>query len=174
MSGITATQIATNRNAPIWSSAINLYSTGLEGGSNLTLGQLVIAVSLRSAAAYEEQSVNKMNTMTAGSTKLDKAADWLEKIANGLSDSEWASAKAFGTNVLGIENSTLPSDLQSYDKRMQAATAFKAKMDALAQTQQQEMIDLQTLVNRRDVAYSTSSNIVRALGTSQIGNANNF
>ena len=36
------------------------------------------------------------------------------------------------------------------------------------------MIDLQTMVNRRDVAYSTSSNVVRALGTSQSGNAQNF
>ena len=171
---IEISQIATNRNAPIGYEAINLYSTGAEDGSNLTLGQLVIAISVRSAAAYEAQSVIKMNMMTAGSTKLDTAAKWLEKIADGLSDSEWASAKAFGTNVLGIENSTLPSDLQSYDKRMQAATAFKAKMDALAQTQQQEMIDLQTLVNRRDVAYTTSSNIVRALGTSQSADAANF
>jgi hypothetical protein len=169
---IEISQIATNRNAPIGYEAINLYSTGAEGGSNLTLGQLVIAVSVRSAAVYEAQSVIKMNMMTAGSTKLDTAAKWLEKIADGSAD--WAAAKSFGTNVLGIENSTLPSDLQSYDKRMQAATAFKAKMDALAQTQQQEMIDLQTLVNRRDVAYSTSSNIVRALGTSQSADAANF
>ena len=36
------------------------------------------------------------------------------------------------------------------------------------------MIDLQTLVNRRDVAFSASSNIVRALGTSQSNGAANF
>ena len=51
---------------------------------------------------------------------------------------------------------------------------MKAKVDALAQSQQQDMIDLQTLVNRRDVAFSTSSNIVRAFGTSARDNAANF
>ena len=34
--------------------------------------------------------------------------------------------------------------------------------------------DLQTLVNRRDVAYSASSNIIRALGASMDNDANNF
>ena len=42
--------IATNRYAPQGSEAIKLFSNGLEGGSQLTLGQLVIAVSIRSAA----------------------------------------------------------------------------------------------------------------------------
>ena len=36
------------------------------------------------------------------------------------------------------------------------------------------MIDLQTLVNRRDVAYSTSSNIVRTIGTSMSKDSANF
>ena len=40
--------------------------------------------------------------------------------------------------------------------------------------EQEEMIDLQTIVNRRDVAFSTSSNVVRALGTSSMDNAQNF
>ena len=169
---IAATSVATNRYAPAGADAINLYSTGAESGSRLTLGQLAIAVSVRAAAAYEAESVIKMNTMTGGSSKLDQAAEWLEKIAGGTA--EWPTAKAFATGTLGIDASALPNDLDSYDKRMQAASAFKTKMDALAQTQQQEMIDLQTLVNRRDVAYSTSSNIVRALGTSQSGNAANI
>ena len=57
---------------------------------------------------------------------------------------------------------------------MTVVTAMKAKIDAMVQQQQQDMIDLQTLVNRRDVAYSASSNIVRALGTSMDNDANNF
>ena len=36
--------IATNRYAPSGSEAINLYSTGVEGGSGLTLGQLASAL----------------------------------------------------------------------------------------------------------------------------------
>ena len=73
-----------------------------------------------------------------------------------------------------IPESELPNNLSSYDKRIQAANALKARMDALAQDQQEDMIDLQTLVNRRDSAYSTASNVVRALATSSMDDAKNF
>ena len=167
---IETIQIATNRYAPEGSEAISMYDTGASGA--LTLGQLVQAVCIRTAAAYEAQSVVKMNRMSEGSANLDAAAAWLSQIVAGTAD--WGAAKAFLTGTLGIEGSALPADLTSYDRRMQAATALKAKLDALVQDQQEQMIDLQTMVNRRDVAYSTSSNVVRALGTSQSGNAQNF
>ena len=165
-------QISTNRYAPNGSNAVNLYSTGVEGGSGLTLAKLSIAVCLTAAAAYEGQSVVKMNTMTAGSVKLDAAADWLAKVADGTAD--WSQAKAFATGELGIEEKELPDGIDTYAKRMAAATAFKKQMDVLVQQQQRDVVDLQTMVNRRDVAYSTSSNIVNALGHSQESNAANF
>ena len=171
---IETTSIAVNRYAPEGSNSINLYSTGADGGGDLTLGQLAIAVSIRSAAAFEAQSVVKMNETTRGSQTLSTAAQWLEGIMDGSAETDWAAAKAFAVDELGVEDSALPADIESYDKRMQAASAMKAKMDILTQSQQQAMIDLQTLVNRRDVAYSTSSNIVRALGTSLSGNAENL
>ena len=167
---ISIEQIATNRYAPSGAEAISLYSNG--AADALTLGQLVISVCLRSAAAYEAESVVKMNTMTAGSVKLDAASGWMEKIAAGTAD--WSAAKAYLTGTLGIEESTLPDGIDTYDKRMAAVAALKDKVDALAQQQQRDMIDLQTLVNRRDVAHSTSSNVVRSLGTSQSADAANF
>ena len=165
-------QIATNRYAPSGSEAINLYSNGLEGGSGLTLGQLMISVCLGSAAAYEGQSVVKMNALTSGAAKLDGAAQWMEKIASGSAN--WNDAKAYLTGTLGIDASTLPDAIDTYDKRMAAVKAVKEKVDALTQQQQRDMFDLQTLVNRRDVSYSTSSNIVRTLGASQEADAANF
>ena len=132
----------------------------------------VLSLCLTAAAACEGQSVVKMNTMTSGSVKLDAAAWWLAKVADGTAD--WAQAKAFATGELGIAESELPDAIDTYAKRMAAATAFKNKMDVLVQQQQRDVVDLQTMVNRRDVAYSTSSNIVNALGTSQDGNAANF
>ena len=167
---IETIQIATNRYAPEGSEAISMYDTGASGA--LTLGQLVQAVCIRTAAAYEAQSVIKMNRMSEGSANLDAAAAWLPQIVAGTAD--WGAAKAFLTGTLGIEGSALPEDLSSYDRRMQAASALKNAMDARVQDQQEQMIDLQTMVNRRDVAYSTSSNVVRALATSQSGNAQNF
>ena len=168
---IEATRVATNVNAPEESSAINLYSTGLEGGSGLTIGQLVIAVSLRAAAAYESQSVLKMNRMTRDSEILEAAAGYMQDVAEGSGN--WNKIKAFCQESLGI-TSDLPDNIDTYEKRMTAINAMKAKVDALTQSQQTDMIDLQTLVNRRDVAYSTSSNIVRALSRSMSGNAANF
>ena len=163
--------ISVNRNAPRGADAVKLYSNGMEGGDHLTIGQLARAVSMRAAAAYESQSVLKMNRMAGGSDKLAKSAEYLEEIMDGSDD--WAEIKSYMQNTLGITDE-LPADLDTYNKRMTAVQSLKAKMDALAQTQQTEMVDLQTLVNRRDVAFSTSSNVVRALGTSMSGNAANI
>ena len=168
---IEAVKIATNRNAPAGAQSINLYSTGLDGGENLTIGQLAIAVSMHSAAVYEAQSVLKMNRMTADSDKLAQSAIYMQTISDGSTD--WAQAKAYMQDTLGITE-TLPDNIDSYANRMTAIAALKAKVDAMTQSQQEDMIDMQTLVNRRDVAFSSSSNIVRALGSSQSGNAQNF
>ena len=164
--------VSTNRYAPAGSDAVNLYSTGAEGGSGLTLGQLAIAVCVHAAAVYEAQSVLKMNTMTAQSVTLDAAAGWLAKIADGSAD--WAQAKAFATGELGIAESELPDAVDTYAKRMAAAAAFKGKIDTLVQQQQRDIVDIQTMVNRRDVAYTTSSNIVKTLGASMSGEAQNI
>ena len=175
---IESIQIATNRYAPAGSDPILMYDTGASGP--LTIGQLVQAVCIRTAAVVEAQSVTKMNSMTAGSLQLETAAGYLSQIVQGTAD--WTAAKAYLTGTLGIPASDLPDRIDeydgqttcAYDRRIQAANALKAKMDALTQSQQEEMIDLQTLVNRRDNAYSTSSNVVRALGTSASDNAANF
>jgi hypothetical protein len=164
-------QIATNRYAPEGSDAINMYSNGLEGGDHLTIGQLAIAVSMRAAAEYEAQSVIKMNRMTNGSEKLSTCSRYMEEVADGTA--KWAEVKAYLTNVLGITEG-LPDGIDTYAKRMTVIALIKAKVDAMTQVQQEEMIDLQTLVNRRDVAFSASSNIVRTLGTSMNGNAGNY
>ena len=163
-------QIATNRYAPQGADAISLYSNGSAEG--LTLAQLAISVCLQAASAYEGQSVVKMNILTKGAVKLDGAAQWMEKIANGSAD--WSQAKAYITSELGISDAALPDAINTYDKRMAAVKAVKEKIDALTQQQQRDMIDMQTLVNRRDVAYSTSSNVVRTLGASQEADAANF
>lgn len=170
MASIDIIQIGVNRYAPAGSEDVNLYAT--PASTPLTIGQLVQAVCIHAAAALEVQSVLKMNTMNSGTVTLDEAAGWLEKIVNGTAD--WTEAKQFLVGTMGISESVLPADLTSYDRRMQAAAALKEKMDALTQTQQQDMVDLQSIVNRRDVAHSTAANVVRALANSASANAANF
>lgn len=164
-------QISANRYAPQGSEQVYLYANGLEGGQHLTLGQIVIAVSMRSAAEYEAQSVVKMNRMAGGADQLGKVAEFIKTISEGQGD--WPTIKAYCQAELGITDE-LPDAIDTYAKRMAAIAALKTKANALTQQQQTDMIDMQTLVNRRDVAFSASSNIVRALGSSQSGNAANF
>ena len=169
---ITVETISANRYAPRGSEAVNLYSNGTEDGSHLTIGQLVIAVAMKSAAAYEAQSVTKMNTMTAGSDLLDQAAKCMDDIVNGNGD--WSVMKPFLVAKLGIAAGTLPDNVDTYTKRLEAIGQLKAKVDELAKSQQQDMVDMQSLVNRRDTAYSASSNMVRSLGKAMNDAAGNF
>ena len=163
---IELNQIATNRYAPTGSQAINLYSTG--AADNLTLGQLVSAVCIRTAGALEEQSVNKMNMMSVGTEKLEKASVYMQEIAEERM-SDWATAKSYLTNTIGVTG--LPDDLSTYEKRMQAVNAIKEKLEAMTQQAQEDMIDLQTIINRRDMTYNTSSNVIKAMGNSKNNSA---
>lgn len=163
---IEANQIAVNRYAPEGNQAINLYAT--ETARDLTLGQLVAAVCIRTAGALEEQSVNKMNIMSIGTERLETAADYMQQIAEE-SMSDWATAKAYLSDTIGVEG--LPDDLSSYEKRMQAVDAIKERLETLTQQAQEDMIDMQTLINRRDMTFNTSSNIVKAIGNSKLNAA---
>ena len=173
---IETVQIATNRYAPDGANAISLYSDELAQG--LTLTQLVQQVCIRAAAAYEAQSVAKMNAMAGDSQRLSEAADVLEGIVTGKIN--WSEARTFLVNRMGIPVSALPSSIVDdngnpyYPSQIQAATALQEKINVLAQTQQEDMIDLQTMVNKRDVAYSTSSGVVRTMGQSMSQDAQNF
>lgn len=163
---IETSQISINRYAPEGSQAINLYST--ETAGDLTLSQLVAAVCIRAAGALEEQSVNKMNMMSIGTEQLDKASVYMQQIAEGTM-SDWAAAKAYLSNTVGVMG--LPEDLSSYERRMQAVDAIKERLDVLTQQAQEDMIDMQTLINRRDMTFNTSSNIVKAIGNSKVNTA---
>ena len=159
---IETSQIAVNRHAPGQSQAINLYSTETAGG--LTLAQLIAAVCIRTAGALEEQSVNKMNMMSVGTAMLEKASDIMQQIA-GETLADWGAAKAYLSGTAGVAG--LPDDLGTYESRMQAANAIKQRLEMLTRQAQEDMIDMQTLINRRDMAFNTSSNIVRAIGNSK-------
>jgi hypothetical protein len=163
---IEANIIAVNRYAPEGSKAINLYSTST--AENLTVGQLVSAICIRTACALEEQSVNKMNRMNVGTEKLEQASTYLQQIAESTL-TDWTAAKDYLESALGVTG--LPDDLSTYNRRMQAVNAIKEKLEGMTQQAQEDMIDLQTLINRRDLSYNTSSNIVKTMGNSKMNAA---
>ncbi|MBR2982841.1 MAG: hypothetical protein IKC80_06380 [Kiritimatiellae bacterium] len=163
---IRSDEIATNRYAPDADRAINLYSTGAAEG--LTLGQLVAAVCVRTAGALEEQSVNKMNRMNACTEKLEKASECMRRIAEDRM-SDWTAEREYLEGEVGVVG--LPDGLDSHEKRMQAVDAVKKKLEILTRQAQEDMIDMQTLISRRDMTFNTSSNIVRTMGNSKMNAA---
>ncbi len=164
---IEAVTLHTNPNAPEGANAVNLYNTSLAKG--LTLGQLLSAVCLRAGAVLERQGVSKMNTLTNNDVAIEDLSTTMQAIAdNAVSD--WATLKK--TLAEKYDLTTLPANLDTYTNRLLAMAAIKQKLEALSQVAQEDMIDLQTTINRRDVAYTTSTNLIRALGQTSNNLAN--
>ncbi len=159
---ISATQLHTNPYAPEGLNGVYLYNT--EFVSNLTLGQLMAAVCLRSGAMLEAQSITKSNEMGTENSAINRLSEILQGIAEeSISESGWTSIR---TELVEYGLAALPDNLNSYDNRMTAMAAIKQNLEVRSQQAQRDMIDLQTLINRRDVAFTTSTNLIRAIGQS--------
>ena len=65
----------------------------------------------------------------------------------------------------------LPDDLGSYERSMQAIDAIKERLETMTRQAQEDMIDMQTLINRRDMTFNASSNIIKAIGNSKTNSA---
>ena len=116
----------------------------------------------RNNAAQSDMS--RLQSLVDRRDESYSTATWLSSIAKDTAN--WTDAKAFLVDTLSIPSGNLPDNLDSYANRIQACSVLRNKMDTLSQSQQEAMVELQSKVNRRDVAHSASSNVVRALGTS--------
>lgn len=169
---IEAVSIAQNRYAPDGIQNINMYS--MDGGEDLTLGQLMAAVCIKAGASLESQSISKMNKLNQSNSMLEKASGYMEQLCAGnVSDSDWASMKTYFRYTLGI-TADLPDNARTYNNRMEAAKELKLKLEELSRESQEDMIDVQSLINRRDTAFTTATNLVSALGTSKNNTASNY
>ena len=156
---------------------VRLYN--FAGNEGLSLGQLVNAVCVHAGVAIEDQTVNKMNIITVNARRLKAETKVVGDLLSGagsydstldVSGYEGMTYRDFLQNVLKLTiggNGTLPATLDSYNNRMKVYTAMKELINADATASQQDMIDLQTYESRRDVAYSTATNIVKNLGMSK-------
>ena len=159
---IEPVQIATNRYAPDGAQGIYMYAMD---GEQLTLGQLVAAVCIKTGTCVEMRSILKVNTMNSHTEIINTASEYLQQLAEDRV-SDWATIKSYLINTLGVSSSDLPNDVSTYTKRFQAINAMKVKMEALTRQAQEDMIDLQSMINKRDVAYSTGTSVVSELGSS--------
>ncbi len=159
---IEAVQIATNRYAPDDAQAINMYKMD---GEQLTLGQLIAAVCIKAGMNMEAQSILKVNSMNANTEIIKTASGYLQQLAEGTVTT-WGTIKSFLVEKMEVPSSELPNNVDSFTDRFKAINAMKVKMEALTRQAQEDMIDLQSLISKRDVAYTTSTSLVKETGSS--------
>ena len=162
MSEILIESLGTSRYAPV---NINAYQYNVLAA--ISLGQLIMAVCCRRAAAIESQSVIKMNQLTQTTDFLNEASAVTARIFTASSVSE--ADKIFMEKEMGVEESDI--DISSYDKRMALFSKLKGKLDDATNESQELTIALQSLVSRRDVTYNTSAATVKALLQSAMSQA---
>lgn len=144
----------------------------------LSIGQLVMAICLKRAAALEAQIVGLMETMNLTSRQLEIMTQIEEEILAGTVNLTSKSVNYNGTNytykkfltdVMGI--SGVPDSASSTSSDF--ITALESKMDEKNSFSQQTMIELQSQTSKRDQAYDMISNVLKSLNTVLVGIVNN-
>lgn len=140
----------------------------------LTFGQLMIAVGCRQAAVLEARSVAKMNQLGLTTDTMDELCNVMEQIYNASESLSYGTFKVTlkdGQSVLlrrwledehgfDIDSQPVRSSAMSTETKIQLLAYLKPKMEQFAQTSQEDNVDLRSLVNARDVAYKTASQLV--------------
>ncbi len=190
MNTIDVQQIGTNRYAPAGADAVRLYSTN--GSEGLTLAQLVAAVCIRRCACLETRATARMNKMTRNNAWMQALANVCKQVADGeslentanLPDNYEPQHLSHGRDIyhflvdecrsLGFNPGDFSSTTDTYKVRMDIIGKLKAGMDKANTTSQQDVIELQSLVNWRDVTYNASSGIIARYGNSGMNMAQNI
>lgn len=168
---ITIVPIGENRYAPDGAKAINLYDC--DGGKDLTFEQLASMVCMQAAAHYEARSISKINQMLKGNAYLEQSSAYLRQLGSGQVE-DWPAMKAYLVVDLGIPAADLPEKVETFNDRMKTAKLLKTKMEALSRQAQEDLIDVQTLLSRRDVTFSTGSNLVNATSAMKMMTVDNY
>ena len=190
MNTIDVQQIGTNRYAPAGADAVRLYSTN--GSEGLTLAQLVAAVCIRRSAHLEARAVGRMNKMTRNNAWMQALANVCKQVADGANVHAEANIPptyepqhlSHGRDLLhflldecrslGISQSDVPSVDFSYQQRVDVIRKLKTGMDRANTTSQQDAIELQSMINWRDVTYNASSSTISRYGNSGMNMAGNI
>lgn len=171
MAEIFLEKIATNRYAPEGAGDISLFA--YNGAEGLTLGQLINAVCVRRGVYQEKQSVLVMNRLAGETDRLSRLADITDRFLDATG--AWnADDFKFLTEELKIDADSLPKELDTYRKRMQAFDIARNKMQEINGSVERIAIQLQSAISRRDAIYSVATMMVSHLGKSMAQTANMF
>lgn len=167
----------------------NIYTIdGVENADGsprvLSIGQLVMAICLQRAAQLETDIIALMDEMNSTSSKLEKMTDietTLLEYGCYMNDTSkngivWEgtnyTCRDFLVNIVGMDSSTVPTGRVTASDTDFIAS-LESKMDELNTFNQQKMIELQSLTNKRDQSYDMVSNVLKSLHTVMTGIVNN-
>lgn len=163
-----------------------VYDTDGITRRKLSIGQLVMAICLKIATDYEAKIIEEMSTNTRTTTNLEALTDIQSQFVTNNNKSAAPSTESYPDGkwsyYVGSERrttsswSTVLSDLGvAYGGTLdEAITEIGNKMDSLNSVNQQDMINLQSLTNKRDQAYDLISAILKSLNTVLLTNVNNY
>ena len=195
-STIYRVSIGTNRYAPEACSDISMYRTSADG-EDFSLGQLIAAVSIRTAAALEARSVLNLNrlanksefskalsnaiqqlTATTGPDGKDAVVKWNDPVAlpEGYHPRSDVFAKQntlwnFFVYECDVNPKTLPSDLGTIKNRLAAFAVIRPVVENVLRFSQMQQIEAETTIKRRDTALQTAGNVVKQLTGSMLEQA---
>ena len=187
MVAIEIDSVCANRYAPEGVEPGRLYKVG--DSSGLSLGQLMAAVCVQRGALLETRSVARMNMMTQNNAYLEAMANVCSQLAGGAALSAAAnlpagyapkkvsagcSVRAFLVDECGVAVSQSESATLSYNERLALIAGLKTKMDGANTTSQEDAIELQSLINWRDVTFNASSSMMGRYGNTGMNMANNI
>ena len=155
------------------------------GNEKLTLGQLMNAICCRAGMALEDQSVTKSNLLLANTDRLTALSEIVsgvsgtatyETVIESVGGFAGRTYREFLTQELGLEidDVQLPKDLDGYERRARFYDGVKTKIQEMTNQNQEDLIDLQVCLSRRDVVFSIARNSVRTLGGILQETATNF
>ena len=151
--------------------------------TNLSIGQLVMALCLERAVAKEKEIIDIMNSLNLTSSQLE-ALTTIETDVVAATDTSKVNLKnktltyngstytyyAFLDEVVKLD--VVPETACATDNEF--VTSLERAMDERNSINQQTMIELQSATSKRDQAYDMISNILKSLGNVLTGTVNNM
>ena len=119
----------------------------------------------------EESATNVVGNTTSELNDL-LAARGYDTLDVDVVGDNWA---AYLKNVVELDSTvSLDKTSFSYKELSTLTTDMSSKMDSLNSVGQEELLELQSLTNKRDEAYNLISNVLKSLNSTLMGNANNI
>lgn len=165
---------------------------------DLSIGELVMAICLNRAVELESQIVDKMNVMAnttlllEAMTQIQEAfvneADGKDPLANPITvsypDKDGNLQTAIISDATSINNFLLDAGIDESQEikigsngttsATDIISGLSSIIDSKNSVNQADMIELQSLTNKRDQSYDLITNVLKSLFTTLSGNVNNL